>query len=125
MAPVAWAAARAARSRMPSRSTLVAPQKGQIKRGAPSRPSSSVTKRITIKNVGRTPLAITVGNLNPPFHVGDNGGNMVMPPRSYINVTINFRPDSEGSVQQKLQILSSDPRRPVSEVTLFGRGFVP
>jgi Abnormal spindle-like microcephaly-assoc'd, ASPM-SPD-2-Hydin len=80
-------------------------------------------KTLKVKNTGKFPLQVTIGNtLVPPFSVTDSG-NFMLAKKKTLTVTVLFKPTVAGAtVPQMLSISSNDPHHLSHPVTATGSG---
>ena len=89
-------------------------------------PGDTATRPLRIENTGNIPLVLSNAvNLTRYFMVRDNLNNRQIPPRSSIDVPIDFTPDSLGNFLDSLKIRSNDRDRPIAAVVLRGCGSPP
>jgi hypothetical protein len=85
--------------------------------------AGKVRKRVvTISNVGRQSLTVSVAALSAPLSVFSGGGDFVLARGKKRRVTVRFAPTAAGGFTQKLVITSSDPNLPRVEVRVVGHG---
>jgi hypothetical protein len=84
--------------------------------------NSTKKKNLKIKNKGKFPLQVTIGNLAPPFSVPGSGTFMLGKKKTH-TVTVMFKPTATGAtLPQILSITSNDPNHPSHPVTATGSG---
>ena len=79
-------------------------------------------KNLKIKNKGKFPLQVIIGNLAPPFSV-PGSGTFTLAKKKTHTVTVMFKPTAAGATTpQILSITSNDPNHPSHPVTATGSG---
>lgn len=76
---------------------------------------------LILRNTGRGPLPVTVGEAGGAFTVL-NGGSFTLPPGRQRSVRVRFAPTAAGPVSAKIAIQSDDPARRDVSYQLAGRG---
>jgi hypothetical protein len=85
--------------------------------------NKSKRKHFTIRNVGKFPVEVTVGVLQPPFTVSAGSGDFILSKGKKKTVTVKFNPTSAGPAQpQLLSIQSNDPQSLKDPVAVTGSG---
>ena len=82
------------------------------------------SKKLKVKNKGKFPLQVTIGNtLEPPFSVTDSGMMFMLGKKQTLTVTVLFKPTVAGATPpQMLMIPSNDPHHPSVSKTATGSG---
>ncbi len=84
-------------------------------------------RRLRLQNTGSTSLQVGVGRLVDPLLASVAGRStedspcFTLPPGGVMGVTVELRSRTQGDVNQKLRITSSDPARPLVEVPVTGQ----
>ncbi|MGV3720332.1 MAG: hypothetical protein ACO1SX_05420, partial [Actinomycetota bacterium] len=79
-------------------------------------------KTVTIKNLAKTALQGTVVTPVEPFYVVSGGGAFTIPPKKSRKVVVEFAPEEADTYVETLVITSTDPAKPVVNVSLRGVG---
>ncbi len=72
-------------------------------------------------NSGSDPLTVNVPPQAGPYSVTP-AGDLVVPARSRATVTLTFQPASAGAGIAGLVLTSSDPKKPLVQIPVRGRG---
>lgn len=86
-----------------------------------TRLGQSRQRRVALINSGRDPLTVNVPSLGGPFTVTPSG-DLVVPARSRTTLTLTFQPASAGTAIAGLVLTSSDPKKPLVQLPVRGRG---
>ena len=79
-------------------------------------------KALKVKNQGKFPLQVIIGNLEPPFSV-TSSGTFTLGKKKTHTVTVLFKPTVAGATSpQILSITSNDPHHLSHPVTATGSG---
>lgn len=85
--------------------------------------AGSIDRRVLLlKNTGRTPLEVEVGDVGPPFRVVEGTGKAVLRRGETRRVRIWFQPEARGLFEGNLAIRSSDPGRRLVNLPVEGFG---
>lgn len=84
--------------------------------------TTSVTKKVKLRNTGRGILVVKVGWTPAPFTGPPTGPEVELIPGVPREVELTFTPPAKGSYAGKLSITSTDLRKRVATVSLKGRG---
>jgi chitodextrinase len=80
------------------------------------------TMKLVIRNGSRAEqMRLTIGNVVPPFTTTGSGIHTVLIGGNR-TLTVTFKPTGPGKASTKLEVLSSDPRKPRAEITFTGKG---
>ncbi|MEP7339380.1 MAG: choice-of-anchor D domain-containing protein, partial [Acidobacteriota bacterium] len=86
----------------------------------------SLIMKLTVRNTGNAPLAITsITSSDPQFSASLLTGAFTLPAGGSIIVNVRFAPASAGAKTGTLSINSNDPNRPRLDVPMTGTGLAP
>jgi hypothetical protein len=77
---------------------------------------------VRLHNKSRHPLTGIVGILEEPFRIISGGGDFTLERGERLKVIVEFAPSDEATAEQTLAITSSDPRHPLINIPVTGRG---
>jgi HYDIN/CFA65/VesB-like, Ig-like domain len=83
------------------------------------------TRTLTIKNKGKGPLNVSLGDPGSPFSIVGGQTSFAVSAGQMNAVAIQFDPGTAGRTQGSLMITSSDPRHRTTTITLVGKGLSP
>jgi len=79
------------------------------------------TLKLRLQNQGGGPLTVNLPTLLPPYGLSQTGDFVILP-GARKNVDVTFSPTATGRVLNGIVITSDDPRSPLFQVPLRGRG---
>lgn len=91
-------------------------------------PGASRDLTLALRNVGGAALGITAvdaAGLAPPFSLAGNDCPASLPPDGFCNLTLRFAPEAPGGFSAALEVVTSDPQRPLRTVVVSGFGNAP
>lgn len=88
----------------------------------PVRATKSTTALLTLKNIGLSPVIVSISTPNPPFSLLTAVSSVRLQPGESKAVTLQFKPPARGKYTGQLTVASEDALNPIIPVGLEGTG---